>query len=299
MSERGMSSLELSMFPTNDTAIILDGRLLAMDNINQEEYFAGDDKMQQFVKRFPLKLSSACMIIVIKGSLQFCVNFRDFTARDNTCAILSSGTIIENVKWEPHTRLVFLSFSQNDLPAVAMHQKSLHRLYTLQVVLLHLQQLHVDLLCTTYRMLRTILTESAFSVNREEAAFNCINLLGSIITQGVTNQPEVTSKESRKDEIVARFLQCVHENYRQRRDLGFYAEQLCLSLKYMSHVVFEQTGRHPSRWIKDYVILDAKTMLRSGRYTVQQVAAELNFPNQSFFGKYFKEAVGVSPKKWQ
>lgn len=136
-------------------------------------------------------------------------------------------------------------------------------------------------------------------MGREEAAFNCINLMGSIIEQGASNQPDLSAKVSRKDDIVARFLQCVNDNYREHRDLGFYADQLCLSLKYMSHVVYEQTGRHPSRWIKDYVILDAKTMLRSGRYTVQQVADELNFPNQSFFGKYFKEAVGISPKKWK
>jgi AraC-like DNA-binding protein len=67
----------------------------------------------------------------------------------------------------------------------------------------------------------------------------------------------------------------------------------------MSHVIYEKTGRHPSKWIKDYVILEAKTMLRSGNYSIQQIADELHFPNQSFFGKYFKEAVGVSPKKWK
>ena len=67
----------------------------------------------------------------------------------------------------------------------------------------------------------------------------------------------------------------------------------------MSQVIYGQTGRHPAEWIRDYVILDAKTMLRSGRYSVRKVAEELHFPNQSFFGKYFKEAVGVSPKKWK
>ncbi len=81
--------------------------------------------------------------------------------------------------------------------------------------------------------------------------------------------------------------------------MRIYATQLGLSLKYMSHVIYEKTGRHPSKWIKDYVILEAKTMLRSGNYSIQQIADELHFPNQSFFGKYFKEAVGVSPKKWK
>ena len=71
-----------------------------------------------------------------------------------------------------------------------------------------------------------------------------------------------------------------------------------LTAKYMTTLVKKASGKPAIQWIEDYVILDAKTMLRSGRYSVQQVAEELNFPNQSFFGKYFKEAVGISPKKW-
>ena len=54
-----------------------------------------------------------------------------------------------------------------------------------------------------------------------------------------------------------------------------------------------------SEWIKDAVILEAKAMLRKGSYTVQQVSLALNFPNQSFFGKYFKSAVGMSPRQYQ
>lgn len=300
MKKRGALSKEMSVLPTNEHSIQFDGKVLVTDNLNDEGPLDNQGKMQSFDRRFPMKLASACIIIVIKGSVKFSVNFRDFVAADNTCVIISSGTIIESVVWNEQTRLIFLSFSQKDLPAIAsIHHKSLNRLYALQVVLLHLKPLHIEMALNNYSMLRTILTHHDFDFNREEAAFNCINLLGSIIAQGVTNQPEVAAKASRRDEIVARFLQSVHENYREHRDLGFYSDQLCLSLKYMSHVVFEQTGRHPSRWIKDYVILDAKTMLRSGRYTVQQVADELNFPNQSFFGKYFKEAVGVSPKKWK
>ena len=51
-------------------------------------------------------------------------------------------------------------------------------------------------------------------------------------------------------------------------------------------------------WIRDYVMLDAKALLKSGKYTVQQVSDMLNFPNQSFFGTYFKKESGVSPKAY-
>jgi len=49
----------------------------------------------------------------------------------------------------------------------------------------------------------------------------------------------------------------------------------------------------------DYVILEAKALLKSTNMTVQQVGDELNFPEQSFFGKYFKRIVGVSPREYK
>jgi len=54
----------------------------------------------------------------------------------------------------------------------------------------------------------------------------------------------------------------------------------------------------PVEWIRDYVMLDAKALLKSGKYTVQQVSDMLNFPNQSFFGTYFKKESGISPKAY-
>ena len=299
MKARGMQSLDMSMMPVNDTAVTLEDKMMVMDNLGNTQK-TDPDEVNSFMNRFPLKLSSTCMVIVIKGNVKFNANFRDYVANGNTCAIISAGTIIDHVEVDDQSKLIFLSFSPKNLPSMTdIKQNNVHRLYALQVVMLHLLPSHVELLKSTYQVLRSILIDPDFNERREEAAYNCINLMGSIIKQGTNDQPDVSAKVSRKDDIVARFLQCVNDNYREHRDLGFYADQLCLSLKYMSHVVYEQTGRHPSRWIKDYVILDAKTMLRSGRYTVQQVADELNFPNQSFFGKYFKEAVGVSPKKWK
>ncbi|WP_423803401.1 helix-turn-helix domain-containing protein [Paraprevotella clara] len=50
---------------------------------------------------------------------------------------------------------------------------------------------------------------------------------------------------------------------------------------------------------RTHVILEAKALLKSRKYTIQQVADMLNFANQSFFGKYFKEKVGCSPSEYQ
>lgn len=290
----------LSLLTEGGRTLTLGQILQVTDNLDRTFDMEMDVRKEHFLSHFPMKMSAACMVIVFKGSVKFSVNFRDFVASENSCLIVTEGTIVENVLFEEGSRIIFLAFSQKELSGPNVpSQRNLYRFYALQVAIVKLLPLHLEMMKTAYDMLRTVMSDPSFGVNREGTAFSCLALMANIIMQVSANQPELSNKTTRRDEIVARFLQCVADNYRTHRELSFYANQLCLSLKYMSHVVFEQTGRHPTQWIKDYVILDAKTMLRSRRYTVQQVADELNFPNQSFFGKYFKEAVGVSPKKWK
>ena len=284
MKETVMQPLDMSMMPVTPTAITWGDELLLMDTIGPSMPIDG----QGWAGRYPMKLPLSCMLIVLEGEVKYRINFREIVAAGNTCAIIGEGNIIDNVAYSDNAQFIELMFSQQ---GIGIGQTSTHRLYTL------LDE-PIAMLKGLYGMLRTMLSNPAFNTRRETVA-NCIRFMLSIVEQDDGHNATVKNKPNRRDEIVASFLDCVNANYREHRELGFYADQLSLSLKYMSQVIYEQTGRHPSQWIKDYVILDAKTMLRSGRYTVQQVAEELHFPNQSFFGKYFKEAVGVSPKKWK
>jgi AraC-like DNA-binding protein len=99
--------------------------------------------------------------------------------------------------------------------------------------------------------------------------------------------------------IVDRFMELVQEHYREERLIGFYADKLCITPKYLSKLVKENTGRSAGDWIESHVILEARAMLQSSDMTIQQISAALNFPNQSFFGKYFKRVTGMSPKQYR
>lgn len=85
----------------------------------------------------------------------------------------------------------------------------------------------------------------------------------------------------------------------RERSISYYADKLCVTSKYLSQVVYKVSGRFAGDWITDFVILEAKALLKSRKYTVQQIADKLNFANQSFFGKYFKDKVGCSPSEYQ
>lgn len=104
---------------------------------------------------------------------------------------------------------------------------------------------------------------------------------------------------SRRANYVREFMHLVHQNFRSQRGVSFYASKLFISPKYLSQIIKESTGRSAAEWIDEYVILEAKNLLRFSGKNIQQVAYELNFPNQSSFGKYFKNLTGMSPTSFQ
>jgi AraC-like DNA-binding protein len=104
------------------------------------------------------------------------------------------------------------------------------------------------------------------------------------------------SKQGRMSE---QFLYLVQENFREHRFLDFYAKKLEITAKHLSRTVKNQTGYTAVEWIERYVILEAKVLLKSSNLNIQQISDELNFPSQSFFGKYFKKLTGLSPKEYR
>lgn len=109
----------------------------------------------------------------------------------------------------------------------------------------------------------------------------------------------VNEKNSKQDILVEKFLNYAQTNYKEHRGLDFYADKLCLTPKYLSKVIKETSGKSANGWIDDYVTLEAKALLKSTNMTIQQISDELNFPSQSFFGKYFKRHTGKSPKEYR
>ncbi len=101
------------------------------------------------------------------------------------------------------------------------------------------------------------------------------------------------------DVLSKEFLRLAKENFRQERQLQFYADKLCITPRYLSRVVKESTNSSAAEWIERYVILEARALLKSTNMTIQQISDELNFPSQTFFGKYFKRRMGISPKEYR
>ena len=74
---------------------------------------------------------------------------------------------------------------------------------------------------------------------------------------------------------------------------------MCITSKYLSETVKSVSHRSPNEWIEKYVTLELRVLLQNTSKSIKEIAKELNFPNQSFLGKYFKEHVGISPSRYR
>jgi AraC-like DNA-binding protein len=111
--------------------------------------------------------------------------------------------------------------------------------------------------------------------------------------------PHVDVTENRKEEVFEQFLRVLSETFRKERSVNYYANKLFLTSKHLSRVVKEISGKTAGEWIDDFVILEAKALLRSSEKSIQEISEALHFANQSFFGKYFKHHTGMSPKEYR
>ena len=117
---------------------------------------------------------------------------------------------------------------------------------------------------------------------------------------GIKNEPIATEAAKTRGQVLfSQFIDLVVEHHREQHSVKFYADELGITPKYLSAVAEEQTGKNAKRWIDEHIALDAKVLLRSSSRDIQKVSKILNFPDVSFFGKFFKRLVGVSPKAYR
>ena len=124
--------------------------------------------------------------------------------------------------------------------------------------------------------------------------------VGEILRRYLAEHPEIENPDrSRAKEYFTQFTQLLGQHYKHERSVGFYARQLCITPKYLTTLIKRISGKSASEWIDSFVILEAKTLLKYSDMSVQEIAYALNFPNQSFFGSYFKRNTGMSPSHYK
>ncbi len=165
---------------------------------------------------------------------------------------------------------------------------------------------------------RALLEELLEAIDRRTRLFNTLksdddnkvfmqislSKLGEVILHEIfyyvfSNQPAAQPILDSKELIYQTFLTSLIQNHKHERAIEFYAHEQHLTPRYFSSVIMKKTGRTAKQWITQVTINSIKQSLLYSGKSIKEISSAFNFTNQSFFGKYFKQAVGLSPTEFR
>ena len=277
---------------------------VSLDTLPEESIEIGEDlslfKLKHFLTKFglnePRKSQRATIVVCTSGSCRVKINLEVFEIKAPKLVTIMPGQIFEILSNVDTLEGCVVSLSKKFVDKVNLpgwHHQYM-KMYNNPIT--DIDQSKLDSLLIFYAILHR-----AAANDKNPFRMQIIENLISVFYYGGVSSLDNSIESNLKynNHIVANFLELVQHHYREQRLIQFYASKLCITPKYLSKLVKEHTGRAAADWIEQHVILEARAMLQSSDMSIQQIATSLNFPNQSFFGKYFKRATGVSPKQYR
>jgi len=167
--------------------------------------------------------------------------------------------------------------------------------YLANISCMHLPHDVFDIMYNSFRLLGMLTGDGI--PNREELIPSLIQILSTVCDDYILKQmPDIPKRQKQHEQLFEQFYDAVIEHYRESREVTFYADLFCLSPKYFSSVIKKTTGIAAIEWINRYVIIKAKWMLLHERQkSIQQIAGDLGFSEQSSFSRLFKQYEGITP----
>lgn len=123
--------------------------------------------------------------------------------------------------------------------------------------------------------------------------------IGTAIMRVMEKEGTEPANSSKAKRCFVKFIQLVEQNFRSERRVSWYANQMGLTPKYLSEIISTTSKRTPNDWIDKYVTTEIRNQLSNTNKKISEIAEDLNFPSQSFLGKYFRENVGMSPSEYR
>lgn len=270
--------------------------------IDNTEFTVSESKGN--IYRYPLRLDGVLIAISGKGSSKFNVNLKEFVTNPNDLIFCAPGDLIQATPSEGIHQAQTIMVSANFLKETYISLNSFTPFFAARKdkPVFHLTDEEVKEMSTYFNLIEEVISSEDYFrneiVKRLLAAY--LYKIGSILYRHHPNLQEEAAQPLKREEMLFKqFIEVLGKYHHKERRVDFYADQLYLSPKHFSTVIKKVSGRTAGEWIDEYVILEIKTLLRYSTMSIQEVAYYMNFPNPSFFGKYFKHHTGMSPSEYK
>lgn len=298
MNKQEIMKVDLTHFPTDSRFVQIPGKLAIIDNLEEKSY----EHIEQQDKSFPIQLDMNVCFLCTSGQIDLEIDLNMYTLHEGDAAMILTGSFLRVIRIKDSARIAFIAINSDflkyvgDVKTVIEHVNKVKRM-----PVSHMEPDMMEESLMIYNEIKKKLSNPDYRF-KEEVAKSYIQIMLCNFFDRFVLKNETTEEQapkSRKEELFKNFIKLVKDNYLNHRSITFYADKLCVSPKYLSSVVHKVSEKYATDWINQYVILEAKSMLRMEDTNIKDVSNHLNFANQSFFAKFFKKHTGYTPKEYK
>ncbi|MCM1504910.1 MAG: AraC family transcriptional regulator [Muribaculum sp.] len=254
--------------------------------------------------KYPVRINAYILVICSNGLIELTCNLFHGTLSSNSLFLYNPGTIVRINTIQP-SRMHLMIFTQEFIDELGIKFENI----PLQHKIVRQQQFFTlsSESCREISLLMSI-SENLIRCDKanlyypEMVRASLKSLIYRILyetTDQYKNSLTAGKLPIQDNSHFDRFMRLLQDNYMKHHSIRFYSDKMGLSPKYLSLVIKKASGRLATEWIDEYVILEAKNLIKYSPMSIQEIAYALNFSNQSFFGKYFKRHTGLSPKAYR
>lgn len=292
------NTLDIAQLPHSDRTLMLGANLMMIsDNLDSPELIDSPHLLERLRMKIssPFRIEFTIILLCVTGRMTVRVNMLEYEIEKNSILIIPEGAIGECCNISSGSSMIMIAFSQKlnlvDNPLVKYSGAVISVLATPCIVLSPDETQNI---CTIYNIMRTRLDDPSFTTKKEMAE-SSIMMIFNYISQHLVLSESMPRSIVSDQGIFISFMQLLDKYCTVHRDIAFYASKLSITSRRLSNMVLRSSGRSVKDWITSRLILEAKVLLNRHELSILQISEMLGFPNQSFFGSYFRRATGLSP----
>ena len=242
---------------------------------------------------FPFKMNYFSILLCCGGSFTYLYNLQPYEVKPGDCLILSPGSIGQFENIQGKVQILAMACGREFYPTEIPSQQWSISEGLFKSPLIHFEKemfnISVEMFKLSHQL--SLMPDISTALLKQQ-----VSILYGLLFTAIDSQDE--PPQSRSQSLTSDFMELMNKHFKEERQLDFYAARLGVTPKHLSESIKEFTGQSAAAWIRGRVIIEAKALLISGQYPVWQISQMLGFPNESFFGTYFRKATGTTPARY-
>jgi AraC-like DNA-binding protein len=249
------------------------------------------------IPQTPARMNFILMALCQQGTATYDIDTRQQTVKSGDLLFISEGHIVNNYQASSDFSCLCILVSTAYYHSFVQNVKNVSSLllFSMNNPVVALTPREIEVYTNYYRVIGEKIQDTKHHYQDELVKTWLLAMFYDMSNVIWRVERKEKKAQSRADVVFSKFIRLLEEHYRTKRRVNWYAKQLAITPKYLSETVKEVSKRTPNDWINHYVVLEIRVLLKNSTKSIKEITEELQFPNQSFLGKYFKEHVGVSP----